>query len=1406
MGERIRAYAWAATTLGSPEDWPQALKTVFSIMLHANQPMFTVWGSEQILLYNGRYAEILLQKHPAALGRPFLDVWHEIAEDLRPIVELAYAGEPTHMDDIYLVMQRRGYPEETHFSFSYTPIRGEGGEVCGFFCPCDEITDHVLSTRRTHVLSRVAAGLTGAGSQEDVLTRAAEALAAAPEDLPFVLFYLPEVGTARLAASAGLASGAQAAPGIIEFERDNEASWPLHDVLRSGRAVKIEDLKGRFGTIQCGPYPEPPTEALALPITSPGREEPAAVLIAALSPRLKLDESYWSFLSFLASTISSALTNAVAFAQERARSRALAEIDRAKNEFFSNVSHELRTPLTLMLAPTEEALASPQRALSGADLAIVHRSSRRLLKLVNSLLDFARIEAGRFDVNYQPTDLARLTADLASVFRSAVEKAGLAMVVDCPPLDQEVYVDRDLWEKIVLNLLSNALKYTFEGEIAVILRQQDGYAELTVRDSGTGIPESELPRLFERFHRIKDARARSQEGTGIGLALVQELVKLHKGSIEVESSMGVGTTFRVRIPLDKKHPSPDRIGASIQSRRAADGAAPFVEEALRWVPASPADALPQAQVVPEGTIPFLRRRGERGEPARVLVADDNADMLDYLRQLLGRYWEVEIVADGTTALANATRNPPDLILADVMMPGLDGFELVHRLRSDPATREIPIVLLSARAGEEERLGGIASGADDYIVKPFLARELLARIGALLELSRIRREAARQVRVSNDRLATAVAIARLGVWEYDADAATTSFDQRAKEIFGLTADRPFSSEEVFALVHKDDLPRVREDVRRVLEKDGDGVYESEYRIVRSDGMVRWVVVRGHATRAGGRAGEDKTVQFVGTLMDVTERKQVEMAHRESEERFRALVMASSEVLYRMSPDWREMRQLYSQGFLLQTKEPDRAWMQKYIHSDDQPQVIATIHEAIRTKSTFVMEHRVLRADGTLGWTSSRAVPLLDEDGEIFEWFGAASDITERKAAELKLIEAMAAAEEASRAKSEFLANMSHEIRTPMTVFMAAVEHLLQIDRNPERRKLLSMAHQSAARLRTLIDDILDFSRIEARKVELEEVSFELRGCVHEAVEMFSLPAREKGLRLDAEIAAETPKTVVADPDRLGQVLINIVGNAVKFTHQGHVRVLVKPRGRFLEFSVEDTGIGIAEEKLDLLFQSFTQVDSSFTRKYQGTGLGLAISKGLVELMGGEISVRSRKGEGSVFTFTLPLKTVKARPPSPAEARPEDTGERPVTARILLAEDDPMIREMITMMLARKGMEVATAETGREAFDRWTEGFFDLILMDLQMPEMNGLEATRRIRQQEDEGKKRTCIIGLTAHARREIKEECLSAGMDRVVTKPVQMKDLLAAIEECTSRILSEEDFRPMVLRMQRRKRFEHGEP
>jgi len=620
------------------------------------------------------------------------------------------------------------------------------------------MTSQMLSERRTKTLRDLASRAGKAKISEEAFALSAQVLAEADLDLPFVLFYLVEekAERARLVSQTGLPPGTPVSPEVIDLQAPGDQPWPIAEVARAGVPRQIDNVATRFAGMTVGPYPELPRMALALPIMQPGSEKPAAVMVAGISSRLVANEPYRGFYDLVGAAVGTALANARAYEEERRKAEALAEIDRAKTAFFSNVSHEFRTPITLILGPLEDELAEHESPLPPGRrerLETAHRNSLRLLKLVNTLLDFSRIEAGRIQATYEPTDLAADTAELASVFRSAVEKAGLALTIDCPPLPDPVYVDREMWEKIVFNLLSNAFKHTFQGGIELKLQWLGDFAELAVVDTGIGIRPEELPRLFERFHRVKGAKSRSYEGTGIGLALVQELVRLHGGDVRVKSQEGKGSTFTVTIKAGRAHLPAERLEAGRTLSSAGTRAAAYVEEALHWLPDAPTRPSELSRSAP------TRERATDREPAmvasgsksRILWADDNADMREYVRRLLADHYDVIAVPDGLAALAAARQEAPDLVLTDVMMPGLDGFGLLRELRADPHTRTVPVILLSARAGEESALEGLQAGADDYLMKPFSARELLARVRTHLELTRVRREWASELERANQEL-------------------------------------------------------------------------------------------------------------------------------------------------------------------------------------------------------------------------------------------------------------------------------------------------------------------------------------------------------------------------------------------------------------------------------------------------------------------------------------------------------------------------------------------------------------------------------------------------------------------------------------------------------------------------------
>jgi len=729
LGAEMRRKDWASTPLGDARFWPQSLRTSVSICLNSRMPVLVWWGPDLLMLYNDAYRQIISGKHPAALGQPGRECWPEIWHVIGPMLDAVLSrGESTFSEDLMLPLERKGFPEECYFTFSYSPIRDETGRVGGVFCSVVETTSQVLAVRRTRTLRRLAEIATVGRTEADALTMSMEAFADSAADVPWALYQ--ELGEAGLEPPVSV--------GLQPPEVESLVPVLAARLERGRDSRSAEDLPPIGGGI-AGP------RGWVLPIGKSGSGL-SGLLVLGRSPMLAFDEAYRTFFELVAAALASSLETARAFEEEKRRAEALAELDRAKTTFFNNISHEFRTPLTLLLGPLDELRASAGLPEDAEQLEVIRRNALRLQRLVNALLEFSRLEAGRANAVFRPTDLSRHTRDLAGSFRAAFERGGLELEVDAPDLDRPVYVDRDMWERIVLNLLSNALKFTFEGKVTVRQRIEGNEAVLTVSDTGTGVPEDELPRLFERFHRVIGARARTQEGSGIGLALVSDLVRLHGGRILTRSRMGEGSEFEVRVPLGHRHLESGRVehGESGTEVRQAEA---YVEEAMRW--------LPDAQ-------PVSPAEKSLAELPRIVLADDNADMREYLLRLLEGRFRVEGFRSGTDALDAVRRGRPDLVLTDVMMPGLDGFGLVAAIRADPELQETPVLMLSARAGEEAQSEGLEAGADDYLVKPFSARELIARIDAHLArrtLRRLERQHARQLTSVFENAPVAIAILR-----------------------------------------------------------------------------------------------------------------------------------------------------------------------------------------------------------------------------------------------------------------------------------------------------------------------------------------------------------------------------------------------------------------------------------------------------------------------------------------------------------------------------------------------------------------------------------------------------------------------------------------------------------------------
>ncbi len=1266
LGRMIREHDWSQTSLGPIERWPQSLKTSVNLILNARHPMWVGWGPDAVFLYNDAYIRVLsLAKHPWALGKPTAEVWPEIWDVIGPLLENVYQrGEASFVDDVRLLMNRGDYVEETFYSFSYSPIRDESGAIAGLFCPSTEVTARAINTRRLATLAELSANALVQKTTEAACASVVAALAKNPDDIPFALLYLldDERRAARLEQSCGLPKGINhLTPDSVDLTPENRRGclWPLVEVIQSAQSkvVSVGDVEG----LPLGVAQQHLSQAMVIPITSRGEGGMVGVLVAAVNPARKLDAEYRTFYELVAGQIATAILNVRAAEEERDRLEALAEIDRAKTTFFSNVSHEFRTPLTLMLGPVEDLLSRSHTDLSPAaksQLELVNRNGARLLRLVNTLLDFSRLEAGRMQATYEPTNLASFTMELASVFRSATERAGLKLELDCPSLVEPVFVDRSMWEKIVLNLISNAFKFTFEGAITVSLADAGENVELRIRDTGVGIPAEELPRLFDRFHRIENTRSRTHEGSGIGLALVQELVKLHGGFVKVTSTVGEGSTFLVSIPKGTAHLAKDRVGGTRLSSTAI-GATPYVEEALRWLPdaerAKPLGELPSVpELIPVPYVPESGSEVASAERPRILVADDNSDMRQYVVRLLAERYEVQAVPDGQVALDAVRIRPPDLVLTDVMMPQLDGFGLLRELRSDPATKTIPIILLSARAGEEARVEGIERGADDYVIKPFSARELLARVQTHLELARVRKQNEDSLRQSETRLRLAQRVGRSGTWEGNLENGEIISSPELQDLFGFAPGTASGDREQWrAIVHPDDLVVLDTALAHAMATRSD--FRGEFRINHASRGERWIETAAQIFHDDS----GKPVRVVGVSTDITERKHIEERERRMTDeslaataKFRAVfdetpvfagIMSTEGIVLdanRMCLDvcgYRAEevvgRQFWTTGWWRGSQEVQNKLRAATMR--------AAVGEPFRENLPY------LWADGTERLVDFALHPIRDHQGQIIFLHPTGIDITDLKRAEHNYRALVETLDAEVKARTRELESRNIEV-VRQSERLRDLSHRLLQAQDDERRHIARELHDSAGQTLTTLG--MNLARVaqqarasspeladeaEEGKQLVRELSQEIRTMSYllhpplldesglgEALQWYIRGLEE---RSGLSVSLVIPQDLGRFSHELELAIFRIVQESLTNVHRhsgskvATIRIARDPQNISLE--VRDEGKGISPEKL-------VQLQS------KGGGVGIRGMRERVLQLGGEMRLDS-EGNGTLIAIVLPL---------------------------------------------------------------------------------------------------------------------------------------------------------------------------
>lgn len=991
-GKLIRAYDWCNTSLGPVETWPQSLQSALSICLNSNFPIAIYWGKDLVLLYNEAWKPIPGNKHPWALGKPAKEVWPEIWDAIEPQFQKAFNGLPGGSKDALLPMQRHGYVEECYFDFTFTPIYGEAGKVEGVFNAVIETTKNILNERQLRTLTELGKALIDSRSHTEVIEDTIKTLNQNPYDFPFALFRSIENNKAILASSTPLGEAEKIIPKVVNLNENTNIASTIKDAVASRKLQVFEGLKEKIGELPAGAWNLSPDKAIVIPVMQAGMKEPYGILVVGLNPFRIMDENYSGFFSLVADQMATGFAQVNVLEEERKRAEALAEIDKAKTTFFTNISHEFRTPLTLMLGTIEEALNDPNTIKKNLErMQVTHRSAMRLLKLVNTLLDFSRLEAGKVKPFYQLTDIIAFTKALASGFRSTIENAGLQFHVVCDTVIQPVYIDKEMWEKIVLNLLSNAFKYTLNGSITLSLTTNNSHVVLKVKDTGVGIPKEELPKMFQRFHRVQQNKGRTFEGSGIGLSFVKELVQLHGGTISVHSEEGKGSEFIVSIPTGKAHVSREQVAEkAIDFNEAIKES--FIEEmaALIDTPVSEKDT------------------HQKTVAATVLVVDDNADMRNYIKRLLQEHFTIITASNGMDALLKLKEHKVDLVVSDVMMPIMDGIQLLKTIKAMPHTSTLPVILVSARAGEEAKVEGFDMGADDYLIKPFSAKELVARVRSQITIAKKRDNVLHDVYKLFDEVPFAVAALKGPdltidyINQYNLDI----WQQPKEEVLG----KP--------------LFEARPDIKASAEAIHNAVYETGKRFEAKEIPVQ--ITNNNKTEVRYfnaiidpmKNEEGKIVGQIATSIDITHYKTAEEKIKTAQEQLKLTIENVPAAIYLFDKNGSIV---YLNTSALNTLK--KILGEEYNHNDDLNSIIQKsipnveyfddennplsldqypMRRVLQTaKEATQLIKRCYKKTGTVDWIISKVVPVLDDKGALQFILSTATEITEQKEAEEKI---------------------------------------------------------------------------------------------------------------------------------------------------------------------------------------------------------------------------------------------------------------------------------------------------------------------------------------------------------------------------------------------------------------------
>ncbi|KAI9328079.1 hypothetical protein BDR26DRAFT_1012478 [Obelidium mucronatum] len=1372
MGDIVKSFDWLKTApeLGEIRNWPSSLKTATSLVLRSKIQGLLLWGpAYRVIAYNDISISTFGGKHPTMLGASYAETFQEIWHIIKgTIVKAKETGQTSYFEDKGYMLFRHGFMELTYFTVTTCPVLGDRGEFEGVITWSFETTAKVVGNNRIMCLQDLGLNLISSPNVTGYWEALWEVLQNRKEEFAFGIIYRRE--------NDGI---------LLRYDKvvNIESSFPnkIDPVLGTQcdeLTSKIAEAWNLEDTIEIIPAEAHPVHKngtiLIIPILTTSDDAPG-LLVLGTNPNLNYDERYRSFINMAVHEIATSYTSVKSLETAKKQNHALLELDKVKTSFFVSMSHELRTPLTLIISPVEDVIKESKNQLTkeqSSTLELVRKNACRLLKLVNTLLDIGRLNAGCMTATFRRTNIADKIHQFESMFEGIIKKAGLNFITEFSQINEPCYMDEEMLQKIVFNLLGNAIKFTLKGYIKTALRLSDDNKkfEFVVEDSGVGIPKDQLGRVFQQFHRVDYAGGRSFEGSGIGLALVSDLVKLHGGTITLRSVFGVGSTFIVSIPVGKNHLPPERVvetslqdidGSPVTSDSNTGHLSVFLEEAREFAESCPQtnETTSSAQEELEThleTDAFMIPKPDPNDQDSdifnkrlIFLVDDNSDMRKYLSQIISRYWSCQTFDNGHTALNAMKRIAPSLVVSDVLMPVLDGLQLVKEMRRRSDLAAIPVILFS---GTGNKIDGFESGADDFLEKPINQREMIFKIQKLLERSAIQTHLENDIKKEKEYSAHAMKryeqmsrISPLGLFLCDEQGNLLFANDKFAQMFGFEGIDSLMSANEGSMnsvlpdgIHPDDKEETLENWRKCINNQ-EPVVNLEFRIRPSAaGKISWVQL---CTILDSEA--DGSLIHIGCMSDITIRKLLE------EERIQAFQFEQE----------------------TQKKRADDAIQSKI----DSEKFIDMVCHELRNPLNGIQNSNMLLAE-LVGDLSG----MLDKRRELNP-----SEI--------------------------------EEVATKAREYTDAID--------------ICAKHQQ-----TIADDVLNLSKLNMSLISISKSTpFNPKELLKKVLSTFKAEMITKKTKLtiqvDPQFSEQFGKSdFLGDPARITQIVINLVANASKFTMKSDkrdIRAMLSAEftelkdsslcereiregstddvsnvlGRAnLKIAVRDTGIGMTEEEKARLFKQFQQASNRTYAEYGGSGLGLFISKRLVDMMGGQVSVESTKGVGTTFTVIIPLrytcpKTVEKSVDTVAENVNENRSRQnsnyveltpsPMVPRssqrrqsglsklngekVLVVDDNDINRMVLQKHLTKIGEGYISAVNGQEAYDVFMTRTDEIcmILMDLEMPILNGRDTTKKIR--EYEAVQNICsgipIIAVTGNARNEQVEEARSSGMNDVLLKP-----------------------------------------